>query len=195
MKKTTTGIIAGVAGIALLVGGATFALWEDKATSNHQYTIGAGAFDIVSQGDIWQDVSPDVADNPREFDPETFRMVPGDDIRLTSTFDVRMRGDNLQADLIVTAPWVRSWLVDGVTATYTVMENGAVIVPPTALGTNTTTTIHDIRMVDGEWYYNGRYTVIIDLSLDEATPDQLHTTMFGQLGQITVELKQTRPTS
>jgi alternate signal-mediated exported protein len=63
MSKKTKGIVAGVAGGALLLGaGGTFALWSDSETV-HGGTIQAGTLDVsVGESTAWYDASQDRSD-------------------------------------------------------------------------------------------------------------------------------------
>lgn len=137
MKNKTKGLIAGVAGIALLTGGSTFALWTASTTAAGG-TITNGNLEVGSIGTAsWQDVSPDRPDGPHAIDLATWRMVPGDVVEGTYDFEVALEGDNLVASLGVdttaaTAP-------AGVTVTYDVLdEDGVVLLDDVALGTDST---------------------------------------------------------
>jgi len=114
-SRRRKGIIAGVAGAALLLTGGTFALWQDTANVTGG-TITAGS--LTLDGDaaaVWYDVSPD-----RDFaDPETvapagdsdpavmgeaidveaFLVSPEDVLAAVFEVDVTLEGDNLVAAL------------------------------------------------------------------------------------------------
>jgi alternate signal-mediated exported protein len=95
---------AGVAGMALLAGGVTFALWQDSETIPGA-TVTAGTLDITQIGNpVWHDVSTDVAGAPIAITPAEFRIVPGDTIRGAQAIGVELDGDNIQADLTASIP-------------------------------------------------------------------------------------------
>ncbi|MGR4010380.1 alternate-type signal peptide domain-containing protein [Leucobacter sp. 1207-22] len=95
MKKSTAGIVAAVAGGALLLGGSTFALWSDSVKeAGGQIT--AGNLDVNLVGTTWQDVS---GTTPKNIDLATFKIVPGDTIKGSFAVDLALKGDNLNAEL------------------------------------------------------------------------------------------------
>ncbi|MBF0671101.1 MAG: alternate-type signal peptide domain-containing protein [Salinibacterium sp.] len=92
MNKLLKGSIAGAAGIALLLGGAgTLALWNDSETITGG-TITAGELELTVVGSgVWTDQNDDV------IDLDDYRIVPGDELTYTASFDVSAVGDNLSA--------------------------------------------------------------------------------------------------
>jgi alternate signal-mediated exported protein len=96
MNKLVKGSIAGAAGIALLLGGAgTLATWNSSAdlfTSGSNIT--AGTLDIQATsgtvGDGWEDANGAI-------NIAAFKVIPGDVLTYTKTFDVTASGDNLTA--------------------------------------------------------------------------------------------------
>ncbi|ADG75525.1 conserved hypothetical protein [Cellulomonas flavigena DSM 20109] len=96
MQNKTKGLIAGVAGIALLTGGSTFALWSSSATMSGDSILN-GDLAVTAGPGVWQDVSADRNDKPHTITPATFKMVPGDTVTYTQPFDVTLVGDNLAA--------------------------------------------------------------------------------------------------
>ena len=111
MNKKTKGVLAGVAGIALLAGGTTFATWSETLTQDGA-TITSGKLDITGVSTpVWYDVTagrPDAdATTPvtgragHTIDAATWRTVPGDSAEATYSFDVALEGDNLAAQLDV----------------------------------------------------------------------------------------------
>lgn len=119
MKNKTKGVIAGVAGLALLTGGATFARWTAEGTvAGGSITNGSLA---VAAGDMeWQDVSEDRDDSPHDIDSD-WLMVPGDTARGVQELTVELEGDNLVANLSVERGDDES-LPDGVTVTYRLLD-------------------------------------------------------------------------
>lgn len=123
MKNKTKGVIAGIAGIALLTGGSTFALWSADVPLLGG-TITNGDLDVAAIGTLsWQDVSADRT--PRAITLADWRMVPGDTLEGTQGLDVVLVGDNLVADLALTD--TGSTLPAGVTVEYDVVVGGDVV--------------------------------------------------------------------
>ncbi|WP_147915465.1 alternate-type signal peptide domain-containing protein [Ruania zhangjianzhongii] len=103
MQKKTTGVIAGIAGAALLMGGTTFALWSDSDTVDGAQ-ISSGNLDVAVIGDAgsqwsWKDISADRTDKSHEIDLADFRIIPGDVIEGTVALDVALEGENMVAAL------------------------------------------------------------------------------------------------
>lgn len=104
MNRKTTGILAGAAGAALLIGGGTFALWSDSVDVDGA-TITTGNLDIEAAGEgwTWYDSSPQLAAEVASFGPEididSFRLVPGDTLTGVIEFKAALEGDNLKATL------------------------------------------------------------------------------------------------
>jgi len=100
MNKLVKGSIAGAAGIALLLGGAgTLATWNSAVTVSAPGTISAGTLDIVAKsgtitGDGWK-----LGSGATVASPASFKIVPGDTVTYTKTFNVTATGDNLSADI------------------------------------------------------------------------------------------------
>ncbi|MCC2312654.1 alternate-type signal peptide domain-containing protein [Cellulomonas xiejunii] len=130
MKNKTKGIIAGVAGIALLSGGSTFALWSAQDTVEGG-TIVNGDLNVVADESLsWIDASAPRGDANHAIDLDTWRMVPGDVAKGTQTVDVTLVGDNLAArlDLTSVAPGALNGLVLG----YEVFAEGDTTTPVAA---------------------------------------------------------------
>ena len=106
MQKKTAGVVAGVAGAALLMGGTTFALWSDSADVDGA-TITAGNLDVAVVPDetsgsswSWSDISADRTDSPHTIaNLADFRIIPGDTIQGTIALDVALEGENMVANL------------------------------------------------------------------------------------------------
>src|SRR5690606_180399 len=119
MNNKTKGVIAGIAGLALLGGGTTFALWSDSATVAGG-TITNGNLEVAAIGALaWVDASSPRVDEDHTIDPATWRMVRGDVVEGTQGLGVALQGDNLVAELTVDAP--EAVLATGVTVTYDVL--------------------------------------------------------------------------
>lgn len=96
MKNTTKGAIAGGAGLVLLAGGSTFALWSDTLNVNAG-TVTAGVLTIDAAGSpAWRDISPEIT--PATIaNISTFRLVPGDVIEYRQELTIGATGKNLRA--------------------------------------------------------------------------------------------------
>ena len=123
MRNKTKGVIAGVAGLALLSGGVTYSLWSDSATVPGG-TITNGNLDVAAIGALaWVDVSPDRADAGHAItDLATWRMVPGDIIEGTQGIGVALEGDNLVATLEVSSATDPATFPTGISVTYDVLQ-------------------------------------------------------------------------
>jgi predicted ribosomally synthesized peptide with SipW-like signal peptide len=99
MKNKTKALIAGAAGIALLGGGSTFALWN-ASTGVNGGTITNGDLNVQAINTLsWKDVSGDRVDKGHAINLTNWKMVPGDTIEGTQDIDVALLGDNLSATL------------------------------------------------------------------------------------------------
>lgn len=127
MNKATKGLIAGVAGIGLLSGGATFALWSDQETIMGG-TVTAGELDIskVAETRTWTDLSDGGAGTPIT-NPETFLIVPGDTIQVSEDLKIELEGNNLEARVVVDAPGLSGDLAPFLKAEYTVLFGDNVV--------------------------------------------------------------------
>lgn len=143
MNKKTKGILAGVAGIALLTGGATFATWSDSATQNGG-TITSGNLDVAAVGTpAWYDVSADRTDGAAltgalsayngHAITSSWRIVPGDTAVAAFGFAVALQGDNLAANVDLTD--VDALVENGATVDYKVYDASGAEVVPTAANT------------------------------------------------------------
>lgn len=104
MKKTTQGFLAGAAGLGLLLGGSTFALWTDGANVPDS-TITAGNLEVKVDAMNWRDMSDDRTDKGHKIkDLRKFRIIPGDKIQGEFGVDVALQGDNMLAELSLTEP-------------------------------------------------------------------------------------------
>lgn len=189
MKKSTAGIIAGAAGILLLAGGSTYALWSDSGTVNGG-SITTGNLDVEVGAGVWQDVS-----DPNAITGVTladFTMVPGDTLQLTQPVTITATGDNIRGRLSVTSTANTAALfsaTEGVTATYRLMDGTTPVTAESASsGVFGTDTIYDFPAATAK-----SYTVQITVSFDETTPDQVKTTMTAALSALTFTLDQVRP--
>ena len=99
MHKPLKGAIAlGAAGLLLLGGAGTYALWSDSVDLAGG-TVNAGQLEFVSTtpGE-WRDVS-DGAPGTVISDISTFQIVPGDVLTYSLSTTLRAQGDNLAATI------------------------------------------------------------------------------------------------
>jgi len=97
MNKLTQGAIAAAAGVILLMGGAgTLASWNSSANAGSSQTITAGALAVTANADgAWKNGATTIT-------PSTFRIVPGDTLTYTQTFNLNASGNNLLFTLTAT---------------------------------------------------------------------------------------------
>ena len=97
MNKAMKGAIAaGAAGILLLGGAGTFAVWRDSATVDAG-TVSTGQLSLSAADGTWTETDTPLV----QIDPETFQIVPGDSLTYTTAVTVKAEGENLQAELTV----------------------------------------------------------------------------------------------
>lgn len=97
MKKSTRATIAGVAGLSLLAGGATFAYWNSEADVPGA-TIASGSLTLTSlDNGTWTDVTG--GGSTEVTDISTYTVVPGTELEYTESYTIAATGDNLSADL------------------------------------------------------------------------------------------------
>jgi len=177
MNNKTKGVIAGIAGLALLGGGTTFALWSDSDTISGA-TITNGKLSVTATGSMsWQDVS-DAAAPVDITSIGDFRMVPGDSLQGSQSLDVVVEGNNLVADLLVDT--AAATVPADVEVTYDVLRGSTVLASDVALGTDTPLT--DVA--------SGTYTVVVNVDFDYDAEGSMEDTTALQ--DITVSLTQDR---
>lgn len=192
MNRKTTGLVAGAAGAALLMGGATFALWSDSETvAGGKLT--SGNLDVGAVTQVWEDVS-DGVERGAIADLSEFIIVPGDTIRGTITVPVALHGDHMYADLDV--PDVTK-LADG--ALYQGLELKRLKV--TVDGEDIAAPSNKIRFESadnaetmglpkiGE---SSEIKVVVEAKFDHDTPRQELTRQVAQLEDFSVNLTQVR---
>lgn len=133
MRNATKAVIAGVAGIALLTGGAgSLAYWQ-QAQNGSQVAITSGtlSFGAIADGTGWTlqqnaaGVSPAQSNaSAVTYDPTTVKIVPGDTLTKTISVPVSITGTNNKATFTLgqLTPTPASGL-DGV-LTYATKVNG-----------------------------------------------------------------------
>jgi alternate signal-mediated exported protein len=97
MNKLTKGAIAAAAGVILLMGGAgTLASWNSSANAGSSQTITAGSLSVTANADgAWKSGATTIT-------PSTFKIVPGDSLTYTQTFNLVASGNNLLFTLAAT---------------------------------------------------------------------------------------------
>ena len=219
MKKSTAGIIAGAAGITLLAGGGTLALWADQEVADGG-TITAGNLDIEALAPgSWSDVSSlvtdptfgwDLADDVADLlsaddtalgaaiaDINVFLAVPGDLLEYSQAVGIINTGDNMTAQLSVDIESVvGAGLAPGVHYGIIVFDDSGATVG-SASDTDTVTFNVPTTNVDGVTADD--YTVKVRIGLDGRTlVDQVGTTetisLTGAGNGFAFTLGQYRPT-
>jgi alternate signal-mediated exported protein len=206
MNKKTTGLVAGAAGAALLVSGATFALWSDSEEVAGG-TITAGNLDVALIGaPAWQDVSAGRAGH--DIDLATFKIVPGDTIQGHFGIAAALEGDNLVAELGLAFDGPSGELLaaeHGVTVTYSLVdaENetvGTVSRVPAgeaatvhfASADNSDNTDPALVTLPATIGTTPLYTVVVEAKFDATTPERVRTHAAAVLSDLTVSLEQDR---
>jgi spore coat-associated protein N len=130
MHKPLKGAIAlGAAGLLLLGGAGTYALWSDSVTLDGG-TINAGQLDLaVTTAGAWADVS---TGTPVAIDIDDFLIVPGDVLTYSLSATLQAEGDNLEATLEAdpTSITADEGLADDITVTTAVSTGGVAITGP-----------------------------------------------------------------
>lgn len=99
-KIAKAGIAAGVAGLLLLGGGTTWALWQDNKTVDAgQIATGQLKLALGAAG-TWKDVSADVTGAP-DIDLSTFKLAPGDTVKFSQNVTIAAEGKNLKGSLTI----------------------------------------------------------------------------------------------
>lgn len=177
MKNKTKGVIAGLAGLALLSGGTTFALWSDS-DSIPGGTITNGELGVTAASVGWFDVSPDRTDVTADLTPvtdldghaidlSTWRMVPGDVAEGTYGLDVTLEGDNLVANLDITSANGTVSLPEGLAISYRVYDAAGTEVTAAVLdGASTTLRFAAPRTGQAAGAPVNTGTIVVDDSTD-----------------------------
>lgn len=199
MKNKTKGAIAAVAGVALLAGGSTFALWSasDSASGG---TITNGNLAVKASSTMaWTDVSADRTDSPHAIDLATWQMVPGDEVEGSQGIDVALQGDNLAATLTLSAK-AGTVLPTGVTVTYDVVQGDDVLAQDVVVGTPVVLQLQSAEnpadvgrtVVGGTLDGTADLTVVTHVSFDKSTADQTSVLAPSTLAGLSVSLEQVR---
>lgn len=133
MNKATKGALAaGAAGILLMAGAGTLAVWQDDASITGG-TVSTGDLDLAVAAGTWtQTATPDTAINIT-----SFKIVPGDSLTYTTTVTAEATGDNLHGELkLMGSTFVTAFNAlppEHVTATvtHTAVDGGGLLVDET----------------------------------------------------------------
>ena len=162
MHKPLKGAVAlGAAGLLLLGGAGTYALWSDSVVLSGG-TINAGQLEFVdTTAGVWRDAS-DGAPGTVITDISTFLVVPGDVLTYSLSTTLRAQGDNLAATLAVDPDSITGDddLLDDIAVATTVNSGGTPI--------TTITEANDEDVID----------VVVTLTFDEGSGNE------SQLDQI-----------
>ncbi|OCW88191.1 hypothetical protein A8M60_13250 [Nocardia farcinica] len=154
-----------------------YALWSDSETTDSG-DVQTGTLDLTAvNAGQWQDVSNPAS--PVDVDATTFRMVPGDVLQYTVSYQVAAVGDNLTARITTTNQGtnvIPAALADWVTVTNTATFDGDPI-PSSVI-----TTADNGKTVD----------VTVTVDFDRDTPDQVGINSTINLSQLQVTLQQER---
>lgn len=201
MKNTTKGLFAGAAGLALVLGGATFALWSDTALLPDRNTIAAGNLDVAVSGQSWYDVSPDRSDNPHPINLGTFNMVPRDEIQRDYKVRVALKGDNMVAQLRLVSDGqpLKGRLKDALDVSYEVIDaNGTTLITDASGDVFVTLGAEDNEnkaattiSVDGSMEGEADFTVRVKVTFKDVS-EQRFADVHAHLADAQLELKQVR---
>lgn len=192
MRNTLIATIAAFVGVALLVGGGTYAQWSASATVSGS-TLSTGSLDLALSGSpAWADTSPDVyPTQPHPISVGDFLTVPGDTIRMTQSVVVEASGTAMRAALMVDVPAL-SGALPGISARYTLFSvNGGTrtVVPGAtsiAVGTPSTVSLPGASA-------SREYAVDIDFAFASDAPEQRLNVIAATLAAVDISLTQTRP--
>lgn len=208
MNNKTKGALAGVAGVAILAGGTTFALWSDSDEIDAG-EITSGNLDVKLTDHDWFDVSDDRTDEGHRIDLDKFKIIPGDTIKGEFGIDMALEGDNMVAKLSLQRDGGTSGALFGegehdVKVTYQLFGPDGAVTGETDFGDEATVKFaskdnsHNVSALPtipatfDEW--GGEYTVVVTATFDEDTPDQVLTRASGDLAELGVHLEQSRST-
>jgi alternate signal-mediated exported protein len=184
MKKTTQGIVAGLAGLALITSGGTFALWNFQANSRPDVIYTGDMSISAPDGAKWQDMK-----SGAQINPSTFRASPGDKLRLRIPLQVKATGTNarpvLNAELGTTPAKLAA---AGASATFGVFhgESGSIVAADLPAGTKLNASIPVTQ--PGKTFTP--YVLEVYVNVSEASTGQTANQLID-LGAIVYSLTQT----
>lgn len=95
-RRLLKGTIIGIAGLGLLVGGGTFAVWY-QSDGIDGGDVDSGALSFTLANAAWENQAGTIAD------PANYQIVPGDTLTLTQDVNIVAVGDTLIADFSMDA--------------------------------------------------------------------------------------------
>ncbi|WP_104138083.1 alternate-type signal peptide domain-containing protein [Arthrobacter sp. ZGTC131] len=171
MNKAIKGAVAaGAAGILLLGGAGTFALWNESQNVNAG-PVSTGVLDLELGSGAWSD---ETATSAPISDISTFNIVPGDTLVYTTSATIHAQGDNLAGTL-------------------TIAESGFTL-PTGATAVIATTEAEDDLLKVGNvltFATAGEYTVDITLTVTFAADAQVSQNTSIDLDGMALTLQQT----
>ena len=205
MQKKTKGLVAGAAGVALMLSGTTLALWSDSEEVNGA-ELTAGNLDISATDAKWKDVSDDRSDNSHGIDLSDFKIIPGDTIQGTFKVTLDLEGENMAAKVQYltgqgapisdVSDLVSGDLVDGLDADID-LELGGTSVPVSFddLTDGLVVYSHDNGNADSAFQLPSGDTTVnatVTVTFDENTSDQVLTEAQATLANSELSLEQVR---
>ncbi|OAV63082.1 alternate-type signal peptide domain-containing protein [Enteractinococcus helveticum] len=204
MKKTTKGFLAGAAGLGLLLGGSTFALWSDSADLDDQ-RIRSGNLEVKVNEVNWRDISPDRTDkgrNGHEINLERFRIIPGDKIQARYPIKVALEGENMVAQLKLAEAGKKHAsddLAKGLDIEYEVQDRWGRTVDTSGkdgskifLASKDNGNAGNLPRVDADGDGRAEFTVTVTVTFKEGTSDRDLTRAQARLKDSELELQQVR---
>ncbi|MDR1824561.1 MAG: alternate-type signal peptide domain-containing protein [Bifidobacteriaceae bacterium] len=203
----TKALVAGAAGVALLLGGTTFATWSDSSTASPA-SVSHGKLDLVAEFsnpklyDVSQDrvnkagsVATLLYDNSgdaggNEISASTFKAVPGDTVEVDlKDISVTLSGDNLKANLVLSATGASA---DNWTLTYKVFkwDTSAYVAISEDWATGSLSNLSSGVTIATNVANGAKYAVAISGTFDASNQTGVDGTL--SLGTVTVALQQVR---
>lgn len=205
MQKKTKGLVAGAAGVALMLSGTTLALWSDSEEVNGA-ELTAGNLDISATDAKWKDVSDDRSDNSHDIDLSKFKIIPGDTIQGTFDVTLDLEGENMAAkvryldgqgdEISDVSDLVSGDLVAGLDADIELELGGASV--PVSFDDLTDGLVvysHDNGNADPAYQLPSGNTTVsasVTVTFDENTSDQVLTEAQATLADSQLSLEQVR---
>lgn len=170
-KKMTQVAVASALGLALLVGGSTYALWSATSTANTAATITTGDLAVTASApELWSDVT--VPATPVQItDLSAYRMAPGDSLQLEQDLNAVVVGNNITGILNVSVPNTTASAAILAQAQFAVQvyDKNNVLVGSVAPTTNTagslSVTINNLPQTDAT---GDAYRVVVTVTLPTA---------------------------
>lgn len=205
MQKKTKGLVAGAAGVALMLSGTTLALWSDSDTVDGA-ELTAGNLDVSAASVDWADVSGDRSDKGHSIDLSKFKIIPGDTIQGTFDVTLDLEGENMAAKVQYltgqgtpisdVSDLVGGDLVDGLDADID-LEYGGISLPLSFddLTDGVVLYSHDNGNADPAYRLpsgNATVTATVTVTFDEDTSEQNLTKAQATLANSQISLEQVR---